>query len=167
MWIVVTYKKNELNILLKSLKDKFNNNINFYHPKVKISSFKNNKLVNKSKPLLNDYLFCFSNNFTSPQDLSSIMNTRGLKSVVGECFGSQNEINDFIKLCKSIEDKDGLVIQNKIFDLVQNQYYRFTSGPFANLIFKLLEKNKKDFKVLIGKVTTKISTKNNYNFQLV
>ena len=167
MWIVVTYKKNELNILLKSLKEKFDKNISFYHPKVKISSYKNNKLINKSKPLLNDYLFCYSENFNRSQSLSHIINTKGLKSLVGDYVISQNEINNFIKLCKNMEDKDGLVIQNKILDLVQNQYYKFTSGPFANLIFTLLEKNKKDLKVLLGKVTTNINTKNNYNFQLV
>ena len=52
-------------------------------------------------------------------------------------------------------------------DIVKNRYYRFTSGPFANLIFKLLEKNKKNLRILIGKVTTTINIKNNYNFQLV
>ena len=44
---------------------------------------------------------------------------------------------------------------------------RNIKGPFANLIFKLLQKNKKDFKVLIGKVKTTIEIKNNHNFQLV
>ena len=54
-----------------------------------------------------------------------------------------------------------------ILDIVQDEYYKFTSGPFANLIFKLIQKNKKDLRVLIGKVTTTIDIKNNYNFQLV
>ena len=54
----VRYKKNELNILIKNLKDKLANKIIFYQPLVKVSLLKNNKLTNKSKPLLNDYIFC-------------------------------------------------------------------------------------------------------------
>ena len=58
MWTIVRYKKNELNILIKNLKDKLANKIIFYQPLVKVSLLKNNKLTNKSKPLLNDYIFC-------------------------------------------------------------------------------------------------------------
>ena len=66
-----------------------------------------------------------------------------------------------------MEDNDGHIKQSMFLDIVKNRYYRFTSGPFANLIFKLLEKNKKNLRILIGKVTTTINIKNNYNFQLV
>ena len=59
MWTIVRYKKNELNILIKNLKDKLANKIIFYQPLVKVSLLKNNKLTNKSKPLLNDYIFCY------------------------------------------------------------------------------------------------------------
>mgnify|MGYP001353767948 CR=1 FL=1 len=167
MWIILTHKKNELNILFKSLKQKLNDNVSFYQPKVKTSSFKNNKIINKSKPLLNDYIFCFSTSFNLSRNLNNIINSKGLKSLVGDSLGSQKEIVDFINLCKKIEDEDGHVKQNMILDIVQDEYYKFTSGPFANLIFKLIQKNKKDLRVLIGKVTTTIDIKNNYNFQLV
>ncbi len=167
MWIILTYKKNELNILLKSIKQRLNDDVKFYQPKVKISFFKNNKIINKSKPLLNDYIFCFSPSFNISKNLKKVINSKGLKFLIGDSCGSQKEIVDFIDLCKKIEDEEGYVKQNMIFDIVQNEYYKFTSGPFANLIFKLLQKNKKDLKVLIGKVKTTIEIKNNHNFQLV
>ena len=167
MWTILTYKKNELNILLKNLRIKLSNNVTFYQPKVKISLYKNNKLINKSRPLLNNYLFCFSSNFNSSHNLNNIINTRGLKSLVGDCSNSQKEITDFINFCKDMEDNDGHIKQSMFLDIVKDRYYKFTSGPFANLIFKLLEKNKKNLRILIGKVTTTINIKNNYNFQLV
>ena len=167
MWIILKYKKNELNILLKCIKQKLDDDVKFYQPKVKNSHFKNNKIINKSKPLLNDYIFCFSSSFIISKNLNKIINSKGLKLLIGDSYKSQKEIIKFIDLCKKIEDEEGYVRQNMIFDVVQNEYYKFTSGPFANLIFKLLQKNKKDFKVLIGKVKTTIEIKNNHNFQLV
>ena len=40
MWTIVRYKKNELNILIKNLKDKLANEIIFYQPLVKVSLLK-------------------------------------------------------------------------------------------------------------------------------
>ena len=57
MWIILKYKKNELNILLKCINQKLDDDVKFYQPKVKLH-LKNNKIINKSKPLLNDYIFC-------------------------------------------------------------------------------------------------------------
>lgn len=167
MWTIIAYKKNELNIFLKSLRVKLSENVTFYQPKVKISSYKNNKLINKSRPLLNNYIFCFSSKFNNSHNLNNIINTRGLKSLVGDCSSSQKEIADFIQFCKDVEDKDGHIKQRMFLNIIKNRYYKFTSGPFTNLIFKLLEKNKKNLRILIGKVATTINTKNNYNFQLV
>ena len=167
MWTIVRYKKDELNILIKNLKDKLANKIIFYQPLVKVSLLKNNKLTNKSKPLLNDYIFCYSSSFNNSEGLRTIMNTKGLKSMLGDCSKSQTEIIKFIESCKKNEDEEGNVRANKIQDIVKNRYYKFTSGPFANLIFELLEKNKKELKILVGKITTKIDKENNYNFQLV
>ena len=100
MWTIVRYKKNELNILIKNLKDKLANKIIFYQPLVKVSLLKNNKLTNKSKPLLNDYIFCYSSSFNNSEGLRTIMNTKGLKSMLGDCSKSQTEIIKFIESCK-------------------------------------------------------------------
>ncbi len=167
MWTILRYKKNELNTLLKNLKTKLPNDVNFYQPKSKISILKNNRLINKTKPLLNDYIFCYSPNFRRPGGLNIILNTKGLKSLIGDCFGSQDQIIKFIACCKKNEDNEGNVKQNMIQEIVKNKLYKFTSGPFANLIFELLEKNKKELKILVGKVTTKVDINTNYNFQLV
>ena len=152
MWTIVRYKKNELNILIKNLKDKLDNKIIFYQPLVKVSLLKNNKLTNKSKPLLNDYIFCYSSSFNNSEGLRTIINTKGLKSMLGDCSKSQTEIIKFIESCKKNEDEEGNVRANKIQDIVKNRYYKFTYGPFANLIFELLEKNKKELKILVEKL---------------
>ena len=49
---------NKTNLMNEDLK-KIGKDFEFYLPKINIQIFKNNKLVNKSVPLLGDYIFCY------------------------------------------------------------------------------------------------------------
>ena len=42
---------------------------------------------------------------------------------------------------------------------------KFVSGPFTNMIFEVIEKQKNKLKILVGNVVTTISDKNNYLYR--
>ena len=42
---------------------------------------------------------------------------------------------------------------------------QFVSGPFSNMMFEILEKQKNKLKILIGNVVTTISDKKNYLYR--
>ena len=55
---------------------------------------------------------------------------------------SKKDITNFINKCRSCENKDGSISIN-FFELKINKKYKFNSGPLLNLIFELLEVQKK------------------------
>jgi len=115
MWVIFAYKKGELNLLLKNLKDKLKNNLSYYNPKVLISCYKKNQPIYKNKPLIDGYIFCKSEVFTKEKNLKFLSYVKGSKSVVFNCRYSQKEIVNFISLCKNSEDSNGYIKQNSFF----------------------------------------------------
>ena len=69
---------------------------------------------------------------------------------------SQYEIADFIKKCKSLEDKDGYVSSN-FFKISRNKMYKFSSGPFSEKLFKIIDLQKNQIEILMGNIKTTIS----------
>ena len=165
MWIVAKYKINEKSTFIKNLQKYGANNVKIFCPMYKYETFFKNKMITKQKPLINDYLFCYHKSFADKNILKDIYNIKGLKYfLLGSGF-CQSSIINFIKYCKGFEDKSGLLNRN-FLEISHDKNYKFTSGPFINLMFKLIEKNKKNYKILVGNVTTVLNKESSYLYQL-
>ena len=73
-------------------------------------------------------------------------------------LSSQKEIELFINKCKALENEKGYISQN-LFEIIENEKYKFLSGPFRSEIFKILEVQKDKINVLIGNFKTYIKKK--------
>jgi hypothetical protein len=166
MWIIAKYKSYEESIFLKSINKKMSDEVKIFNPKIKLNTLKKNRLITKKKSLLNNYLFCFHENFSDLKILNNISNTKGLVHFLDGARLHQKEIESFINYCKSYEDHNGYIKQN-FLEISHNKYYKFTSGPFTNLIFKLIEKNKNKIKILIGNMTTVINKNTDCSYQAI
>ncbi len=165
MWIIAKFKINEKNFLINNMKKSSFNEIKVFCPKIRCEIFFKNKLVSKEKLLLGDYIFFYHPDFSDKNFLKKYYNFRGLKYILTGTSFNQKEIVEFIEYCKTFEDKNGY-IKNNFLDILHNKNYKFTSGPFVNLMFKLIGKNKKNLKILIGNVKTVLNVNSNYHYQL-
>ena len=86
----------------------------------------------------------------------------GVSLVLDDGFLFDNERN-FISKCKKNEDDEGY-IKPSFFDLKKNSKYQFSSGPFTNLVFRILDENKLSIKGLIGNFSVTVS-KEQYFFR--
>ena len=66
---------------------------------------------------------------------NQLNNIKGVKYFLDGFIIYQSEINDFIKKCKYLENKDGL-ITHSVFDAEINKFYRFSNGPFTKKYLK-------------------------------
>ena len=82
-----------------------------------------------------------------------------VKIFLNGCNQFQTDISEFIKKFKSLENKEGFISQS-FFNLNVNSYYKFTSGPFTEQIFKIIEIQKNKINIMLGKVKTTINHKN-------
>ena len=63
MWAVAKIKINEVSSFKSQIISKIGKDTSFYIPKVKVQTFKKNKLKNKEKFVLENYIFCFNKKF--------------------------------------------------------------------------------------------------------
>ena len=56
MWLVIKYKKNQLEVLKKSVTSIIGDKPEFYIPKIKINKIFKGKIVENKKDLLNKYI---------------------------------------------------------------------------------------------------------------
>ena len=162
MWIIIKFDKKNLGFLKKEFKDKLGDDLIIYNPKFFFERYINNKVTYKELNLLGDYLFCFHEKFKNPTTLTNLRFVRGLKYFLNGFVQSQEEIKNFIKKCKSSENGKGYLTQN-FFELCVNSKYQFTSGPFAEMIFKIINLQKKKINILLGDIKTTIK-KNDFIF---
>ena len=158
MWAVIKFEKKKLIFLKKELKEKLGSDCQFYVPKIMFKKFFKKKLIKKEINVLGDYLFCFHTSLSDKNSMNKLYYTRGLKNILTGFKQSQNDIVNFIEKCKNFEDKDGY-ISKQFFNLKFNKNYKFYSGPFSNLIFKIMEMQKNKIKVLMGNFKTVIDIK--------
>ena len=81
-----------------------------------------------------------------------------LKYFLNGFLKSQREIESFIHKCKNSENKEGYVSSN-FFNLNFKNEYKFSNGPFAHSIFRIIEFQKNTFKILVGSLKTTIKKK--------
>ena len=159
MWTVIKFDKKKLNYLKNELKKNFGDDCKIYCPKILVQYFRHNKLIKKELNLLGDYLFYYNEKFSKNTILNKIKYVRGVKYLLNGFEKSQKEIYEFVHKCQKIENFDGYISQN-IFEAKVNQFYKFSSGPFTQRIFKLIDLQKNKFKILMGNFTTTIDKRN-------
>ena len=154
--------------MMEDLKKKNGPEINFYVPKIRLQYIKKNRILNKSKFMLNDYMFCFHEKFNNNNYLQILNYVKGLKSFLPNFKETQKDIKNFIFACKVNEDKNGFITQNFFYNLenFKDKNYKFQSGPFTNLIFKIINVEKNFLNILIGKYKTTVKN-NKYLFETV
>ena len=161
MWIIIKYKKSEYNLLLSQLSKKIKN-IKIYCPK--LIYMKNEKFF--TNYILEDYLFCFHKNFKDIEYCSKLKYLKGLNYILEGCSLNQNQILEFINLCKKSEDSKGNITQT-FFHQLNISKARFLNGPFSNLIFEIVEKNKKFVKCTLGSIIFTLNKKSNLYYKPV
>ena len=158
MWAILKFEKNNLSLLKDDLNKKLGQNTKIYIPKLRIQKFQNKKLKSKEINLLGDYIFCFHSNLKEKKIVNSLRYTRGLKYFLDGFNQSQKEIEKFIEKCKVSENQDGF-LSKEFFELELNKKYKFSSGPFSDKIFQIINLQRNRIKVLIGNMKTTIKRK--------
>ena len=156
MWLIVKFDKKNFFSFKKEFLHTLGKDTLFYSPKFCIKKNYKVKFNFKEINLLGDYIFVYSNLFKNLSIIESLKFTKGLKYFLSGCSYSQKEIRDFVKKCKDSEDKKGY-LTNNFFDLIINTNYTFTDGPFVNKIFKIINFNKENIKILLGNIETSIN----------
>ena len=134
MWTIIKLDHKKINLLKEDLRKKIGSQYKIYNPKLIIQKYNKNKLLNKEVNLLGDYIFCYHSKFCENSTLNNLKYLRGLKYFLDGFVSSQNEIQEFIKKCKKLEDKKGFISTN-LFEIHLNTYYKFSSGPFVEKVF--------------------------------
>ena len=155
MWTVIKFDKKKLEFLKKDFSNKLKGNFIIYNPKLLIQKYQKNKLINKEFNLLGDYLLCYHKDFKNTQILKNLRFSRGLKYFLNGFIRSQNQIEDFVKKCKSSENESGFLSQN-FYELNLNNNYKFSTGPFSETIFKIISLQKNKIDILMGNIKTTI-----------
>ena len=163
MWVVLKIKSKEFSILKEGFLKILGNDVKFYLPKIKIQKFKKNKVKNHEIKILGDYLFCHHEKLKNSNFLQSLKNTKGLKYFLENSTYNQSQIKNFIEKCKENE-KEGFISQN-FFDTIINKKAIFISGPFTNMIFKIISEHKNKLKIIVGGLKTTINKNAGYLYQ--
>mgnify|MGYP001169760903 FL=1 len=166
MWIVAKINHLETETFKSQLKKRLGLDIKFYNPLICIKKVHKQKLKNQSRPILNNYIFCYHQKFDDESAINQISNIRGLNYFLKSYKLNQKEIETFINNCKSFEDKEGFISPAFFKDLLSNKA-KFISGPFTNLFFDIIEKQKGKMKIMLGNFAIAISDKSKYLYQPV
>ena len=136
MWLIAKNKPSEFNLAISELAKI--NLTKTYRPITKINK--------KIKNILLNYFFIEIEE--NREILKEIKYTKGINQILEDSLYHQKPINDFIQFCKSEEDPKGY-LGKKFFLKFLNTKGKFTSGPFKNIFFEVLEQNDKEIKVLL------------------
>jgi hypothetical protein len=139
MWIIAKYKSGEFNVFQDCLRTSLSGVV-FYRP----CYIKNNKLIS----ILGTYCFVKHEAFTQNKILQNLKFTKGLNYFLSGCHFYQKQIVNFINYLKLNEQQDQ-IINSSLFYKYLNSKGVFLSGPLKDLIFNVLEDNKKSLTVSI------------------
>lgn len=165
MWTVIKFDQKKIKLMKSDISKKISGKTEYYSPKMQIQYYNKNRLVSKEINLLGDYIFCFNQNFKNKNFRETIKFARGLKYLLDSQSYLDNDINKFIETCKNFENKKGYV-NFSFLNLIKNNKYKFTSGPFANKIFEVIDLQKHKIDILIGKIKTTLK-REEFSFRAV
>ena len=164
MWIIAKIKIKNLNTFKKNLTEKMGSNVKFYLPKIEYHKYYENKVKRFEKFILENYVFCYHERFKQMNSVSEVKFLKGLTYFLEGYIQNQNNIIKFIECCKSFENEKGYLTQS-FFKRIITKKAKFISGPFANMIFEILEKQKNKLTILVGNIVTAIPNKANYLYR--
>ena len=96
--------------------------------------------------------------------MSQLKFSKGLDYFLDGYIQNQKNIMKFINYCKTFENAKGYLTQS-FFKTIVIRKAKFVSGPFTNMIFEILERQKNKLKILIGDIVTTLPSKTNYLYQ--
>ena len=161
MWAVAKIKIRNLNTFKKDIAKRIGKDIKFYHPKIEYHRYFGDKVKKFEKFILENYIFCYHEKFQTINFVNEVKFLKGLEYFLDGHNQNQNNIVKFIKYCKTFENENGYLTQC-FFKMIITKKAKFISGPFTNMIFEILEKQKNKLKILVGNIVTTISDNNNY-----
>ena len=164
MWVVAKIKKKELHLFKKELIKKFGPETKFYSPKIQYQKYINNKIQKIEKLILENYIFCYHESLDQPRAIDKIRFLKGLEYFLQGYHQNQNEIIKFIEYCKTFENKEGYLMPSFFKEIIK-QKAKFISGPFTNMVFEIVERQKNKLRILLGNIVTTISDKKNYLYR--
>jgi len=164
MWIVAKIKNSELDIFKRELTKKLNTKPLFYNPRIQVEKNEKNKIRKYSKSILENYIFCFDESFKNTKIVHQLKFVKGLNFFLNGYNLNQKEIINFINHCKSFENKEGF-IKASFFKTLISKKVNFISGPFANMMFEIIDKQKNKLKILVGNIVTTVSDNKNYLYR--
>ena len=164
MWVVAKVKIKDLNIFKKNLTEKIGTDIKFYHPKIEYHKYFGDKVKRFEKFILENYVFCYHIKFKKTNFVNEFKFIRGLSYFLEGYNQNQSNIIKFIEFCKTFEDKKGYLTQS-FFANITSKKAKFISGPFTNMIFEIIEKQKNKLKILVGNIVTTIPNNTNYLYR--
>ena len=153
MWTIVKLESKKINLFKEDLNKKLDSNYKIYKPQLLIQKYVKNKLSNNIVNLLGNYVFCYHKKFEDVNTINYLKNLRWLNCFLGGFVNSQKEITNFIDKCKRLEDRNGFISSN-LYEINMNSYYRFSSGPFADKIFKIINLQRNKINILMGNIKT-------------
>ena len=166
MWVVAKIKYKELDAFKKGLEKKLRAKPLFYDPKIQIEKKINTKIKRYSRSILEGYIFCFHDSFENTKLIHQLKSIKGLNLFLNGYTLNQKHIINFINYCKNFENNEGF-IQSLFFKKIISKKAKFISGPFTNLFFDIIEKQKNKLKVVVGNFITIIpDSKNNLYFPI-
>ncbi len=160
MWAVLKIDKKNISLLKRDLLSKLGSEVKFYMPKLKLKKFLKRKIFVKESFLLGDYLLCFHEDFSKRSVLTSLKYCKGLKYFITSFLNNQKEIENFIEKCRKNEDENGF-IRSTFFEFNNTKNFEFISGPFTNMIFRILHENKLNIRGSLGKYNVTVSKEEN------
>lgn len=156
MWTIIKFDKKKFCDLKKNLSKQLGNNTIFYIPKIKVKQNSKKNLKDYEFNVLGDYVFCFNKKISENLIVNSLKNTVGIKYFLNGFSICQKQIIQFIERCKKYEDDEGFLKQD-FFDINGKINFQFTSGPFNNFFFNLIEERKKKYVITLNSFKVNIS----------
>ena len=166
MWVVAKIKAKEVKIFKKNLIEKLGKDIQFYCPKIEYHQYFGNRFKRLEKFVLENYIFCYHTDFNNSIFVNKLKFIKGLEYFLNGYYQNQNEIIEFIKYCRRSENNKGYLTQ-AFFKTIIKKEAKFISGPFTNMMFEILEKQKNKLKIIVGNIVTTISDNTNYLYRSI
>ena len=164
MWVVAKIKIKNLNVFKKDLVKKVGSDIEFYQPKIEYHRYFGDKIKRFEKLILENYIFCYHKRFQKSNFVNQVKFLKGLDYFLHGYNLNQDNIIKFIKYCKSFENEKGYLTQS-FFKTIIAKKAQFISGPFTNMIFEILEKQKNKLKILVSNIVMTIPNSTNYLYR--
>ena len=161
MWVVAKIKIKNLNTFKKNIAERVGDDVKLYQPKFEYYKPLGGKVKRFEKFILENYIFCYHEKFKKLNFINEIKFLRGLEYFLEGYNQNQNQISKFIEYCKSFENEKGYLTQS-FFKTIVIKKAKFISGPFTNMIFEIIEKQKNKLKILLGDIVTTIPNTTNY-----